>query len=59
MEEILIFLVKALTVIVYIMAMLSPFILIAWCFADRHNQKQRDERGKELMRNRYNGMEYR
>ena len=57
MEEILIFLVKALTVIVYIMAMLSPFILIAWCFADRHNQKQREERGKELMRNRYNGME--
>ena len=59
MESFMIFLLQALTVISYILAMLSPFILIAWFFVERHNKKQREERWNESMRNRYNGMQKR
>ena len=51
MEGIMIFLMKLLTVIAYILAMLSPFILIAWFFVERHNKKQREKRWNESMRN--------
>ena len=51
MESFMIFLLQALTVISYILAMLSPFILIAWLFVERHNKKQREERWNESMRN--------
>ena len=34
MEQILIFFMKALTALTYILAMLFPFILIGWCFAE-------------------------
>lgn len=59
MEEIMIFLMKALIVIAYILAMLSPFILIAWFFAERHKKKQREKRWNESMRNRYDGIQQR
>ena len=55
----MIFLMKLLTVIAYILAMLSPFILIAWFFVERHNKKQREKRWNESMRNRHNGMQKR
>ena len=51
MEGIMIFLMELLTVIAYILAMLSPFILIAWFFVERHNKKQREKRWNESMRN--------
>lgn len=59
MEGIMIFLMELLTVIAYILAMLSPFILIAWFFVERHNKKQREKRWNESMRNRYNGIQQR
>ena len=51
MESFMIFLLQALTVISYILAMLSPFILIAWFFVERHNKKQREKRWNESMKN--------
>ena len=59
MEGIMIFLMKLLTVIAYILAMLSPFILIAWFFVERHNKKQREKRWNESIRNRFNGLQKR
>ena len=59
MESFMIFLLQALTVISYILAMLSPFILIAWFFVERHNKKQREMRWNESIRNRFNGMQQR
>ena len=38
---------KALTMLAYILALLSPFILIGWFFAARHHERQRNKRNKE------------
>ena len=59
MESLMIFLLQALTVISYILALLSPFIFIAWLFTDWRNHKRREKRWNESMRNRYNGMQKR
>lgn len=59
MESFMIFLLQALTVISYILALLSPFIFIAWLFTDWRNHKRREKRWNETMRNRYNGMQKR
>lgn len=40
MEWIMIFKMKALTMISYILALHSSFILIAWFFVARHNERQ-------------------
>ena len=59
MESFMIFLLQALTVISYILALLSPFIFLAWLFTDWRNHKRREKRWNETMRNRYNGMQKR
>ena len=51
MESFMIFLLQALTVISYILALLSPFIFIAWLFTDWRNHKRREKRWNESMRN--------
>ena len=43
MEWIMIFIMKALTMLAYILALLSPFILIGWFFAGRHHERQRNK----------------
>lgn len=59
MEELMIFLMKALTVIAYILAMLSPFIFIAWLFTDWCNHKRREKRWNEAMRKRFEEIQQR
>ena len=50
MESVMIFLLQALTVIAYFLALLSPFIFIAWLFTDWRNHKQREKRWNEAMK---------
>ena len=53
MGPILIFFMKALTALTYILAMLFPFILIGWCFAEWRKSKARRERWNETSKSRH------
>ena len=53
MEWIMIFIMKALTMLAYILALLSPFILIGWFFAGRHHERQRKKRKKNTSKKRH------
>lgn len=57
MEQILIFFMKALTALAYILAMLSPFILIGWCFAEWRKSKARRKRWNETLKSRHENIE--
>ena len=46
MEWIMIFIMKALTMLAYIIALLSPFILIGLFFAAWYHERQRNKRKK-------------
>lgn len=46
MEHIFVLFLKVLTVLAYILAMRSPFILIGWAFAER--SKSENERKTEM-----------
>ena len=59
MESFMIFLLQALTVISYILALLSPFIFIAWLFIDWRNHKQREKRWNEAMKKRFDEIQQR
>lgn len=59
MESVMIFLLQALTVIAYILALLSPFIFIAWLFIDWRNYKQREKRWNEAMKKRFDEIQQR
>ena len=59
MESFMIFLLQALTVISYNLALLSPFIFIAWLFTDWRNHKQREKRWNEAMKKRFDEIQQR
>ena len=59
MEGIMIFLMELLTVIAYFLALLSPFIFIAWLFIDWRNHKQREKRWNEAMKKRFDEIQQR
>lgn len=59
MESVMIFLLQALTVIAYILALLSPFIFIAWLFTDWRNHKRREKRWNEAIRKRFEEIQQR
>ena len=59
MESFMIFLLQALTVIAYILALLSPFIFIAWLFIDWRIHKQREKRWNEAMKKRFDEIQQR
>ena len=59
MESVMIFLLQALTVIAYILALLSPFIFIAWLFIDWRNHKQREKRWNEAKKKRFDEIQQR
>lgn len=46
MEQVLLFFLKVLTALAYVLALLSPFILIGWCFAEWRGSKVKKERLK-------------
>ena len=48
---------KALTALTYILAMLFPFILIGWCFAEWRKSKTRRERWNETSKSRHEDIE--
>lgn len=48
---------KALTALAYILAMLSPFILIGWCFAEWRKSKARSKRWNETLKSRHEDIE--
>lgn len=52
MEQILIFFMKALTALAYILAMMSPFILIGWAFAER-SKSENERKTEKKEKNRF------
>ena len=57
MEQMLIFFMKALTASAYILAMLSPFIFIGWCFAEWRKSKARRKSLNGTSKSRHENIE--
>lgn len=57
MEQIIVFFMKALTASAYILAMLSPFILIGWCFAEWRKSKARRKSWNGTSKSRHENIE--
>ena len=57
MGQIIVFFTKALTALAYILAMLSPFILIGWCFAEWRKSKARRKSWNGTSKSRHEDIE--
>ena len=57
MEQIIVFFMKGLTALAYILAMLSTFILIGWCFAEWRKSKARRKRWNETLKSIHEDIE--
>ena len=57
MEQVLLFFLKVLTALAYVLALLSPFILIGWCFAEWRGSKARRKRWNETSKSSYEDIE--